>query len=576
MFKELMKKNRSLGFKITLAFLSTIIVAISLIATIAYTQSYTLLINNLGMRSLKIAEIGAQKLDVEAFKELKTPKDEETDAYKSMREDLSTLREITGAKYLYTMIKKDTGEFVYVVDGSDSEEISHIGDIEEPNPLFNSALEGNKCTDNQIEINEWGTLISSYFPIKDKNNKVVGFVGVDYDVEAEYKAFQRFKLILLSISVGLLIGASVFGIILSKKITDPIKRLTELMKRVEAGDFTVQANITTKDEIGSLSKSFNIMITHIKNLIQEVHQNSEEVCGSSEKLSASVEEISTQTTKVSCNVQEIASAMEETSASVQQVTASSNEIATALKALLYKADQSNEAVREIRKRAVEMKKGAEASNHMAHQIYNEKQNEMALAIEEGKVVSEIKNMANSISAISKQTNLLALNASIEAARAGEYGKGFAVVAEEVGQLAKQSSETVKGIEESIKQVQQAFNNLSNTSTGILEFIENKVINDYQMLVHTGMQYLEDAESVGNLISDFVNSSDQVVRTVNEVNHSIEHVAATVEEVTASLQEISLNTNQTSKEIKEVAKIAEEQASKAKGLNTVVTRIFETK
>ncbi len=573
MLKKFRNNNKSLGVKITLAFLSIIIVSITLIVGVSYTQSYTLLINNLGQRSLKIAEIAVQKIDTEAFKELKISEDEQTNAYQSMRKDLHELRELTGSKYLYTMTKNDNGEFIYVVDGSAVEDLSHIGDTEEPKPHFYTVWDGNKHMFDRIEITEWGTLLSSYVPIKDKDNQVVGFVGVDYDVEPEYQAFQRFRSMLLMMSLGLLIGTSVLGILLSKQITHPIKALTKLMKKVEAGDLTVLADVTTKDEIGSLSTSFNIMIMHIKNLIHEVHQNSDAMYKSSEKLSTSVEEISMQTTAISTTVQEIASAMEESSACVQQVTASSHEISTALKTLLNQADNSYEVVKEIRKRAAQMKKSAEESSSIAQQIYNEKQNEMTQAIAQGKVVLEIKNMASSISAIATQTNLLALNASIEAARAGESGRGFAVVADEVGQLAKQSSETVKNIEELIKQVQQAFSNLSNTSTGILEFIESKVINDYETLVHTGMQYLEDANSVGSLIGDFVNSSHNVVTTASEVTYSIEHVAGTVEEVTASLQEISLNTNETSKVIKEVAKVAQAQVSAAERLNNVVTKVF---
>ncbi|MCB2305517.1 methyl-accepting chemotaxis protein [Clostridium estertheticum] len=76
-----------------------------------------------------------------------------------------------------------------------------------------------------------------------------------------------------------------------------------------------------------------------------------------------------------------------------------------------------------------------------------------------------------IQAISSKTNMLGLNAAIEAARAGEAGRGFKVVATEIRKLSTSTSESVKKVDDVLKNIAASIKSINekvSKSTGVFE------------------------------------------------------------------------------------------------------------
>lgn len=271
------------------------------------------------------------------------------------------------------------------------------------------------------------------------------------------------------------------------------------------------------------------------------------------------------------STEKIAKGTQDLSATTEEVNASMEEIGISTNNLASKADESATSASEINKRAIGIKEKATESMKQNNIIYEEKKTNIIKAIEDGKVVEDVKMMADSIGIISEQTNLLALNAAIEAARAREQGRGFAVVAEEVKKLAEQSSEAVTKIQNMVTQVKNAFDALSSSGEDMLDYMINSVKPSYTLLLDTGIQYEKDAEFVINMATEISNSTKQMNEVVEQVNLAVQGVSSTAEESATDSEEVLASISEITKAVEQVAESAQDQAELAQNLNDLVQR-----
>lgn len=107
-----------------------------------------------------------------------------------------------------------------------------------------------------------------------KSDKTGWFVAGVANYEEMMGRLDETQLIYAILSLVLLAAAILISIVLSNEITKPIKMLGKSMKSVETGNFNqVTFEVEYQNEIGHLTKSFQIMVTKIQNLIK---QNMEE------------------------------------------------------------------------------------------------------------------------------------------------------------------------------------------------------------------------------------------------------------------------------------------------------------
>ncbi|MDI9514273.1 MAG: cache domain-containing protein [Bacillota bacterium] len=400
-----------------------------------------------------------------------------------------------------------------------------------------------------------------YVPIKDNSGEVIGmwFVGIYTDIISE-KISNAMQIIVL-IAVVLLVVGIIISFLLGNTIARGIRLIQDRLQSMEKGKFNFQFDeklLNRKDEVGAIALSSKNMQKKIADIIKNIQLESEKVKIMAEQSLKRMKEVHGDIEDISATTEELSAGMEETSASTEEMNASTYEIESKVANMKERTLHGENLAGEIKQRAEKLKDETDVSYQNAFDIYERTNVQLRESIKRTEAIEEIKELSQSILQITSQTNLLALNAAIEAARAGEAGKGFAVVADEIRVLAENSKSAVSRINEITYNVSEAVESLVQDSKALLEFVDNQVLKDYKMLVNTGSQYAQDADTVQEIVT--------------EINIIAEHLHDTILQMRQAIDEITIATGEGAESTTGIATKVADIASKT---DDVLNQILES-
>ena len=403
---------------------------------------------------------------------------------------------------------------------------------------------GENYFSSHVKIND--TMYFGYYiPVYQDGSKTpIGMIFAGVEKNAKMKSIMLIIstvviLVFICIALGMVVA-----MVISMSISKALKKSIRVVEQVSDGDLCVEidpALMKRKDEIGDLSISMNTLKEKLKDSIETIKTNAQQVLQSSSVL----EGVATTTVQ---SVHEVEQVVGQIAGSADNQAVIASQASDHVSDMGEKIQQTSSKVQQMRQQADNMQDAEKRalitidklmdSNGQVQNLIND----IAMQTQQtNESASRIREAVDIISSIADETNLLSLNASIEAARAGEYGKGFAVVAEEIQKLAAQSTESSEKISAIIEKLMVD----SNKAVEIMNRVTATVLAQTENMQET-RENTEDVMGQITLSFESMHSIEESVDYLDtarqELITTVQNLAEIAEQNAKTTQEVSSNTN----------------------------------
>lgn len=346
------------------------------------------------------------------------------------------------------------------------------------------------------------------------------------------QAIQSTHISLLVAVGGIVLIALIAGFGVSRTVSQPIQRLTQLMTQMSEGQLdTAVPDRTRTDEIGHMAVALDVFRRNsleARRLSHDKERRAQEIekllGGFNTSVSAVLKTVSSAATELESTAGEMSAVASETNRQANTTQTAAQETSMNVGTVAAAAEEISASLSEISRQVVR-------ATGIVNTAVQQARETDSIVTSLDNAAQKIGDIVKLISAIAEQTNLLALNATIEAARAGDAGKGFAVVAAEVKSLAGQTAHATDDIAAQVSAMQQSATTAVDAIRGMLKTISS--INDSTTTIAAAVE--EQTAATGEIAQ----SVGLAAKGSRDVSENILHVnTAALRTGTASAQVLS--------------------------------------
>lgn len=338
---------------------------------------------------------------------------------------------------------------------------------------------------------------------------------------------------------------------LQQKLDTNIDEIASALKELALKNLTISVQVHPEDPLAIVKNNLNLMTSNLRTVLKVILSDTESLDRSIKDISNNTKDLAEASTsaavaseKAAADISEQKKELEDIGRDVSDMSASIEEIAAGaleVRDITIQVAKSGSEAQALGNDATQQMKVVEEVSKVSVEQIRDLNNQM----------KEIGKIVRLISDIASQTNLLALNAAIEAARAGDAGRGFAVVAGEVKNLAGESRDATRNIEEVITRLMDG----SNKTALSIENAYNAIVAGITAVKTTiqGLdQIVHDTGIASGSISDISKATESQAKATNRVNQSIEMVRGTISANLVQMSTLAANSEESSAATEEIA------------------------
>ena len=309
-----------------------------------------------------------------------------------------------------------------------------------------------------------------------------------------------------------------------------VDEILGVVTKAAEGNLTGRITIASSDAISQLASGVQRMIDSLNSLVAQVQRSGIQVASSTTEIAATSKQQDATAAEQAATTNEIVATATQISATSKELENTMNEVAGIAEVAARSATLGQAGLTRMQ---ATMGQIVDASGSIGAklEILNEKAGNI------GMVVTTINKVAD-------QTNLLSLNAAIEAEKAGEYGFGFAVVAREIRRLADQTAVATLDIEQSVKEMQSA------VSAGVMsmEKFSDQVRRSVEDVTQVSQQLAQVIDQVQELRPRFesvhqsmhlqAQGAQHIHQSMTVLNESAQHTADSIRQSNAAIERLN--------------------------------------